>query len=46
MTGSSNFLGDFLDVVDDQMLDESELVVCSDVLQGSNNTEIRGLVHT
>lgn len=42
---SANFLGDFLDNVDDEMLDGSD--ICSDqMLQSPNTNDIRGLVHT
>ncbi|XP_058456821.1 mucin-2 [Malaya genurostris] len=42
---SANFLGDFLDNVDDEMLDGSD--ICSEqMLQSPNTNEIRGLVHT
>ncbi|XP_065074274.1 mucin-5AC isoform X2 [Ochlerotatus camptorhynchus] len=42
---SANFLGDFLDNVDDEMLNGSD--ICSDqMLQSPNTNDIRGLVHT
>ena len=42
---SANFLGDFLDNVDDEMLDGSD--ICSDqMLQSPSTNDIRGLVHT
>ncbi|XP_062554754.1 uncharacterized protein LOC134219864 isoform X2 [Armigeres subalbatus] len=42
---SANFLGDFLDNVDDEMLDGSD--ICTDqMLQSPNTNDIRGLVHT
>ncbi|XP_055539849.1 uncharacterized protein LOC129726784 [Wyeomyia smithii] len=42
---SANFLGDFLDNVDDEMLDGTD--ICTDqMLQSPNTNDIRGLVHT
>lgn len=42
---SANFLGDFLDNVDDEMLEGSD--ICTDqMLQSPNTNDIRGLVHT
>lgn len=43
MTGSTNFLGDFLDV-SDEILNDVE--ICTDVLHSTDNSDIRGLVHT
>lgn len=43
MTGSSDFLGNFLD--DDEILVEDH-DICDDVLTQSIKNEIRGLVHT
>lgn len=42
MTGSSDFLGNFLD--DEILVDDA--VICNDVLNASVKNEIRGLVHT
>uniref|UniRef100_A0A2Y9D2B8 Zf-C3Hc3H domain-containing protein n=2 Tax=Anopheles gambiae TaxID=7165 RepID=A0A2Y9D2B8_ANOGA len=43
----SSLLGDFLDNVDDEMLDGSDMCTDEQMLQPSNKTgEIRGMVHT
>lgn len=44
MTGSSDFLGNFLDVDDEILVDDSD--ICGDILSTSMKNEIRGLVHT
>lgn len=45
MTGSSNFLEDFLDVDDEILVDDTD--ICSEVLATTAvKNEIRGLVHT
>lgn len=43
LPGSSNFLGDFLDV-DDEMMVATE--ICTDVLHSNDAADVRGLVHT
>ncbi|KFB38320.1 hypothetical protein ZHAS_00005675 [Anopheles sinensis] len=44
---SANFLGDFLENVDDEMLDGADICSNEQMLQSPNNAnDIRGLVHT
>ncbi|XP_058169725.1 uncharacterized protein LOC131284883 [Anopheles ziemanni] len=44
---SANFLGDFLENVDDEMLDGADICSTEQMLQSPNNgNDIRGLVHT
>lgn len=45
MTGSTDFLGNFLDVDDEILIDDTD--ICGEVLPTSSvKNEMRGLVHT
>lgn len=44
MTGSTDFLGNFLDVDDEILIDDTD--ICGEVTTTSVKNEMRGLVHT